>query len=117
MSKLRLDIDSLKVESFAAELDRGKSGTVHGLDDELRSDLQTQCELQTCNLADTCYGCSGDFCTGYCTGVGTGCYTDDPAHFACTGGNPCTGAPACTFNSGTCYTGGDTCDTCPIPIE
>ena len=109
MSKLRLDMESLKVESFTADPGPGKSGTVHGRD---ATGMQT-CYLQTCNFADTCYGCSGDFCTGFCTGFGTGCYTDDPLHYACTGQDPCTGAAACTFNTGNCYTV-DTCDTCPI---
>ncbi|HVG43307.1 MAG TPA: pinensin family lanthipeptide [Longimicrobium sp.] len=110
MRKLRLDIDSLKVESFTAELSPKKSGTVHGRE---TNGMQTCDLLQTCNFADTCYGCSGDFCTGYCTGLGTGCYTDNPRYFACTGENPCTGAKACTFNTGNCYTA-DTCDTCPV---
>jgi len=104
MGKLRLEIDSLKVESFAAEPDPGKSGTVHGRDDSGGWTIDhTRCN-QTCDLADTCYGCSGDFCSAYCTGLGTGCYTNDPVYYACTGQDPCTGAgPACTNTTCTGY--------------
>ncbi|MFL5538190.1 MAG: pinensin family lanthipeptide [Longimicrobiaceae bacterium] len=100
MKKLRLDLDSLKVDSFAAEADSGKSGTVHG-----HTAADTNCQ-DTCGaLGDTCAveGCSQDFCTGYCTGIGAGCYTNDPIYYACTGQDPCTGAQGCTRTTCTGY--------------
>jgi len=101
MSKLRLDIDSLKVESFAAEHDQGKDGTVFG-----HTAQETNCQ-ETCGvLGDTCrqQGCTGDFCTANCTGIGVECYTNDPIYYACTGQDPCTGAgPACTNTTCTGY--------------
>ncbi|MFL5382809.1 MAG: pinensin family lanthipeptide [Longimicrobiaceae bacterium] len=92
MKKLRLDLDNLQVESFVAESDSEKSGTVHGHTGGV--------------LGDTCAaeGCSQDFCTGYCTGLGTGCYTNDPVYAACTGQDPCTGyGAACTNTTCTGY--------------
>ena len=91
MRKLRLDLDNLQVESFAAESDSKKSGTVQGHTGGV--------------LGDTCapQGCTGDLCSVDCTGLGSECYTNDPVYYACTGEDPCTGAAACTYNTCTGY--------------
>ena len=98
MNKLRLDVDTLLVESFTAEPDPGKNGTVFG-----HTAQQTDCQ-NTCGvLMNTCQGCSGELCTVDCTGLGTACYTDDPIYYPCTGQDPCTGAQGCTRTTCTGY--------------
>ena len=112
MSKLRLDLDSIQVETFTASPGGAPGdGTVLARETHFINSrcgytcYQTRCE-QTCNLEDTCYGTTDiDMgCTAYCTGVGVECFTADPNYYACTGGNPCTADPNCTYN--TCTAGG-----------
>lgn len=101
MKKLRLDLDTLEVETFAAESVPGQDGTVHG-----HTAAQSDC-YETCNaLYNTCApagSCSCNFCTADCTGIGVECYTNDPVYYACTGQDPCTGANACTNTTCTGY--------------
>src|SRR5687768_15794960 len=105
MRKIRLDLEAIDVETFATTSASTQKGTLFGHD----SQFQTRC-MQTCNLDTTCYE-SGDMCTAACTGLGVECYTADPAYYACTGAQPCTGQAACTHT--TCTVDNVTCNaTC-----
>ena len=91
MKKIRLDLDSLKVESFVTNEHRGEQGTVFGMD------TNTICD-------DTCNGVSAT-----CDGVGCPhsnfeCDWTNPIDTTCqTGG---TGGPS---DLGTCETCGESC--------
>ncbi len=103
MPKLRLDLDSIAVETFATTPRNEQHGTVMAF-----SAYQTRC-ANTCNLGTGCYDSGGydNLCTGNCTGIGVECYTADPQFYACTGGADCTGANACTHT--TCTIDNVTC--------
>jgi hypothetical protein len=115
MSKLRLDLESIQVESFTATPTGAKpAGTVHG---QGATEIGSSCQQTFCNqtcagdascqqtfCAQTCDLCGGgtgadQMCTADCTGIGVECYTNDPVYYACTGQDPCTGARACTYNT------------------
>ena len=84
MSKLRLDVDQIQVESFAPVGRPGdRSGTVFGKDDSYETNYAS------CTCVD-------DMCSANCTGLGVECYTADPVYADCTGGHPCTGGVRCT---------------------
>lgn len=104
MSKIRLDLDAIQVDTFATTDAADEKGTVIAHD----SMFQTRCE-RTCNLDTVCYQ-TGDMCSADCTGLGVRCYTADPEFYDCTGGDACTGGSACTHL--TCTVDNVTCMNC-----
>ena len=114
MRKLQLAIEDIHVETFATigELPTG-AGTVHGHHSQYNTCETCNQQIDTCQdtcqqLGGTCWGsctCPEAMCTGNCTGIGVECYTNDPAYYQCTGGDPCTGGTACTHTG--CSTWGE----------
>ena len=87
MSKIRLDLDALSVESFTTETGLAQAGTVRGhspIDQTFYSDV-TGCDQDTCarNCSGntTCYAsCDGvQTCGGSCNGTcqASACYACD----------------------------------------
>jgi len=106
MSKLRLDLDTIAVETFATTPQREQGSVV-----AFATEFQTRCAM-TCNLDTTCQGNTDydNMCTGDCTGLGVFCYTADPKFYDCTGGGACTGGAGCTNT--TCTIDNVTCVGC-----
>lgn len=121
--KLRLNLDDLTVDSFAAVPMFGANarGTVHGY----QSDLDTNCAAGVCNTANPCQ--TGECGTNYTECWGScGSYTAGLCTYSETCGTTCSGACItnqdtceCNTNEATCYGqatcagGGSTCDaTC-----
>jgi len=105
MSKLRLDLESIAVETFDTTPRKERNGTVMAF-----SAFQTRCDM-TCNFDTGCYGTHIDqMCSANCTGLGVECYTADPDFYDCTGGDACTGGAACTYTG--CTIDNVTCVGC-----
>jgi hypothetical protein len=101
MKKLKLDLDEISVETFSTTRAPEERGTAAGHQD-----------TQTCNFDAGCYHTGGidNMCSANCTGIGVECYTADPQYYACTGGDNCTDANACTYTG--CTVDNVTCVNC-----
>lgn len=88
MRKLKLDLDTLRVESFGTAVPAESRGTVHGAAATYDAECQTW-ENPWCGWQTVEYGS----CGGGCTGTGTGG----------TGGNP-TAGDTCLYASCDGYT-------------
>jgi len=75
MKKLRLAVDTLRVESFRIDAVAPAAGTVRGND-------------KTADF-DSC-GCSADFHTQCCTAADPTCGTEATCLTSCNAGGPCT---------------------------
>jgi hypothetical protein len=90
MDKIRLDVDELRVQSFATAEGDAKRGTVHAHDAPT-----DQVECPTCNAAwDTCWDTCAGSCGGSCD-CGSGDCSNNCATYDCSG--------TCYWG---CYTGG-----------
>lgn len=85
MKKLKLDLDEITVETFSTSEFTEKRATLVAHE-------------------------TGEMCTADCTGIGVECYTADPKYYACTAGENCTGASACTWTG--CTIDNVTCVNC-----
>ncbi|HEV7626469.1 MAG TPA: hypothetical protein VGO89_08230 [Streptomyces sp.] len=105
MSKLRLDLEEIRVDSFATGGERGK-GTVLGHDASLRCGTTDQCTENSCGQG-TCYPSCDILCGSYkcggdsypvCGTGGTSCNV--PCEYTCDGALSCNAANTCLA---TCY--------------
>jgi hypothetical protein len=87
MKKLKLDLDEISVETFSTTELAEKRGTLVAHETHI-----------------------DEMCSANCTGLGVECYTADPQVYACTGGDNCTGAAACTYTG--CTVDNVTCARC-----
>lgn len=87
MSKIRLDLDALSVESFSTDAAPASSGTVHG-----------HSPIEQTFVSDVT-GCDQDTCARYCSG-NTTCYASCDGSCAQTCGGSCGGTCA---QASACY--------------
>jgi len=120
MQKLRLDLDSLTVDSFATTPESlSARGTVFGQDtNDGVCTWATMCAQATCDGGNTCAdGCGSGLGCGSATGA---CCTQDPNADSCGGYTQCCAstdlcASVETQDCGACPTMADRGDSCTDP--
>lgn len=104
MHKIRLNPETLRVESFATEAALAASGTVHGHSATIDIDYgftdQTACAQDTCAIS-----CGGYTCAYTCAGIG--CYGSGQQTCGGSCNGTCAQASACypcgQSDNGTCF--------------